>query len=95
MRWTKAAIAALALAMATVFPATAQERTPLLELAQQYGAEAIAVFVDTDLGACLLRNDTRTGRSQVPLVGIYATAKRLVAPTIAEGFARVEVIRHE
>ena len=39
------------------------------------------------------RNLTRGGRAQVPLVGMLATRKRLVPPTAAEGFDRVDVVR--
>ncbi|HZG92954.1 MAG TPA: hypothetical protein VEZ42_22310 [Pseudonocardia sp.] len=42
---------------------------------------------------CLERNAGRDGRARVPLVGVLATAKRLVAPTTAEGFDRVDTVR--
>lgn len=35
----------------------------------------------------------RQGAAKVPDVGLYATAKRLVVPTEAEGFDRVEIVR--
>ncbi|MGI5229888.1 hypothetical protein [Actinoallomurus sp. CA-142502] len=49
------------------------------------------MYVDVPLPVCLDRNAARTGRARVPLVGVLATAKRLVAPTVEEGFDRVEV----
>jgi predicted kinase len=69
------------------------ERAPLIALAREHGAEVRAVFVDAPLELCLQRNAARSGRAEVPLVGVYATAKRLVPPTVDEGFDRVDVIR--
>jgi predicted kinase len=67
------------------------ERAPLIAIARAHGAVVRAVYVDVPLPVCLDRNAARTGRAQVPLVGVLATAKRLVAPTVEEGFDRVEV----
>jgi hypothetical protein len=35
---------------------------------------------------CIGRNEVREGKAWVPDVAIYATAKKLVAPSIKEGF---------
>lgn len=67
------------------------ERAPLIAIARAHGAVVRAVYVDVPLPVCLDRNAARTGRARVPLVGVLATAKRLVAPTVEEGFDRVEV----
>lgn len=72
---------------------TPDVRAPLMALARQYGADAVAVFVDTDVAACVRRNGLRTGRAQVPLAGLYGTAKTLVPPRESEGFTRVEAVR--
>jgi hypothetical protein len=42
---------------------------------------------------CLARNDEREGRARVPLAGVLATRTRLVPPTTAEGFDRVDIVR--
>ena len=69
-----------------------EDRAPLIAAAGAAGAAVRAVWVDTPLEMCLERNEAREGRSRVPLVGVLATAGRLVPPTTAEGFDRVDVV---
>jgi predicted kinase len=69
------------------------DRTPLVELGRAAGVPVRAVWVDAPLDTCLERNDARTGRARVPLVGVLATRARLVAPSVGEGFDRVDVVR--
>jgi predicted kinase len=69
------------------------ERAPLIELAARAGVPVRAVFLDVPLDTCRARNDARSGRARVPLVGLFAAAGRLVAPAPGEGFARVDVLR--
>ncbi len=69
------------------------ERAPLVELARAAGVPVRAVFLDVPVDACRARNDRRSGASRVPLVGLFAAAGRLVPPSTAEGFARVDVLR--
>jgi hypothetical protein len=61
--------------------------------ARATGAAVRAVWIDTPLDTCRDRNDAREGRARVPLVGLLTTAKRLVPPTVQEGFDRVDVVR--
>ncbi len=70
-----------------------EERAALVELASEAGVPARAVWLDVPLVTCLRRNATRTGRALVPLVGVLATADRLVPPTVDEGLCAVEVVR--
>jgi hypothetical protein len=42
---------------------------------------------------CLLRNEMREGKARVPDVAIYATAKKLVAPSVTEGFDELRCVR--
>jgi predicted kinase len=69
------------------------ERAPLVELARAAGVPARAVHLDVPLETCLARNDARTGRARVPLVGVFSTKARLTPPSTAEGFAEVLVVR--
>ncbi|MGY1750008.1 AAA family ATPase [Modestobacter sp. SYSU DS0511] len=69
------------------------ERAPLVALARAAGVPARAVYLETPLETCLARNEAREGRARVPLVGVFGTRKRLIPPTLAEGFAAVEVVR--
>jgi|SRR4051812_6484224 predicted kinase len=69
------------------------DRACLIELAAAAGVPCRAVFVDTPLEVCLARNEARSGRARVPLVGLYSVAARLLPPSVAEGFAEVLVVR--
>jgi predicted kinase len=73
-------------------PAVA-DRAPLIEAARSAGVGVRCVWVDTPLAVCLQRNAARTGRAQVPLVGVLATRGRFTPPSLAEGFDRVDVVR--
>ena len=42
---------------------------------------------------CIGRNEVREGKARVPDVAIYATAKKLVAPSIEEGFDELLCVR--
>ena len=66
--------------------ATPEERAPILALARAAGARVIGYLFDCPAGDCLARNRNRQGRARVPDVAIFSTAKRLVRPTLDEGF---------
>ena len=69
---------------------TPQERAPFIGIGKSYGCEVDAVFFDVALEVCRARN---TGRARVvPDEALAAMAKKLVAPALGEGFARVTVI---
>jgi predicted kinase len=70
-----------------------EERAPLIAAARAAGVPVRCVWVDTPLPTCLERNGARRGRAQVPLVGLFATARRFAAPSVGEGFHRVDVVR--
>jgi len=67
------------------------EREPYFALAKEHGATVEAVFFDVPLAECKRRN-RRRGR-QVPEEVLEAMAAKLVAPTEAEGFSRITVVR--
>ena len=69
------------------------DRAPLIALARRHGATVRAVFIDVPLHVCRQRNSGREGRARVPVAGVLATARRLVPPSTAEGFDRVDVVR--
>jgi len=66
------------------------ERAPYIGIGKSYGCEVEAVFFDVPLDVCLARN---RGRARVvPEEAMASMAKKLVPPTLAEGFARITVI---
>ena len=70
------------------------EHAPLLAAGRRHGARLVAVFFDVPLEVCLRRNEAREGRAKVPRVALFATRKRLVPPTLDEGFDAVQVGCH-
>jgi predicted kinase len=65
---------------------TVAERGRLIRTAQDQDARVIGYFFDVSTRAAVARNATRTGRSKVPNVAIFTTAKRLQPPKLREGF---------
>jgi predicted kinase len=66
-----------------------QERAELIRLGRAYGAEVIVYFFVPHIGKSLKRNEQREGKARIPNIGIFATAKKLVPPSYAEGFDRL------
>jgi len=67
-------------------------RAPLIELGHRHGARVIGCFFETVVKEAIARNRLREGKARVPDVAIYTTAKRIVPPSLDEGFDEVRVI---
>jgi predicted kinase len=65
---------------------TVEVRRPLIEIGHRYGAKVSGYFFKSEVSQSIERNQQRSGKAKVPLVAIYATAKKLQPPTYAEGF---------
>lgn len=63
-----------------------EDRAPLIALGHQYGAQVIGYYFKPQVKLSIERNKLRTGKERVPPVAIFATLKKLVAPTYEEGF---------
>jgi predicted kinase len=72
---------------------TPEDRRPVVWLGHEYGAKVLGYFFDASVSECLRRNEMREGKARVPDVAIYATAKKLVAPSIEEGFDELLCVR--
>ncbi|GHO95581.1 hypothetical protein KSF_056290 [Reticulibacter mediterranei] len=68
---------------------TLEDRAVLIQLGQQYGATVIGYYFVPEVKKSLERNQLRVGKERVPNIAIFATAKRLVRPIYAEGFAQL------
>lgn len=68
-------------------------RAPLIDLGRRHGARIVALFFDVDVRTAIMRNRQREGKGRVPEVAIFATKKKLVPPSLGEGFDDVQVIR--
>jgi predicted kinase len=74
-------------------PAVA-DRVPLIQIAHEFGARAVAYYFDPELAACLERNAKREGIARVPDVALYVTQSKLLAPSLAEGFVAIFHVRN-
>lgn len=71
---------------------TPAARAPLIETGRRFGARVVAYFFESAVRDSVARNRLREGKARVPDVAIFVTAKKLVPPTIAEGFDEVRII---
>ncbi len=71
---------------------TPQVRAPLVAAGRRFGARVIAVYFEANVSEVLIRNRGREAKARVPTVAIFTTKKKLVAPTVEEGFDEVVVI---
>lgn len=55
----------------------------------------VGYYFDTTVSECIARNNMRVGAARIPAVGIYATAKKLQAPSFSEGFDALYYVRIE
>jgi len=62
------------------------DRESLVEIGRKFGAGIVGYFFESAVRECLARNARREGALRVPDVAVYATAKKLVPPSRAEGF---------
>lgn len=70
---------------------TPRERRPYIKLADWYDCDVEAVFFDVPVETCMARNRAR--HRVVPEEALREMARRLVPPSVEEGFRRVRTIR--
>ena len=69
---------------------TPEERQPYIGIGKSHGCELEAVYFNVPLGVCRERNARR--HRVVPEEALLAMSARLVPPTVAEGFDRVQAV---
>lgn len=72
---------------------TVSDRADILAVAARHGARVVAYYFEPDTRGSVGRNRGREGKARVPDVAIFATAKRLIAPSCSEGFDEVYAVR--
>lgn len=72
--------------------ATPIARAPVIALARKLGVRVVAYFFEAVVKDAVARNRLREGRERVPDVAIYVTSKKLVPPSLEEGFDEVHVV---
>jgi predicted kinase len=65
---------------------TPADRRRYVEPARAAGFRVIGYLVEVDAAEAFARNAERTGRSRIPDSGVAGTARRLLRPTLEEGF---------
>ena len=62
------------------------DRAPLIAIARDCGARALGYYFTATTREAVGRNRGREGKARVPDVAIFTRAKRMVRPTLEEGF---------
>ena len=70
---------------------TVADRAAIITIAREFGARIVGVYIEATVREAIVRNETRQGRGRVPKVAIFTAAKRLVPPSLAEGFDELRV----
>ena len=65
---------------------TPADRRRYLDPAREAGFRTVGYLVEVDPAEALGRNAERAGRERVPASGLMGTARRLLRPTLEEGF---------
>ena len=65
---------------------TPAERAAIIAIAREFGARIVGYYLEVSTREAVARNERREGRARVPKVAIFTCAKRLVPPSVAEGF---------
>lgn len=65
---------------------TPAERAAIIAIAREFGARISGYYFAVSTREAIVRNERREGRAKVPKVAIFTSAKRLVPPTLDEGF---------
>lgn len=73
---------------------TRADRERYIPAARERGYRVIGYLMQTGLEHCLARNRGREGKARVPDVAIYATARKLELPSLAEGFDELYLVEN-
>jgi predicted kinase len=71
------------------------DRAPVIAIAREYGARIIGYYFATTTRDAVGRNRGREGKARVPDVAIFTRAKRLVVPSVQEGFDELYTVAIE
>ena len=72
---------------------TKDERKKYLNFAKAKNYKVVGLYFRSAIEECSQRNEQRTGKAQVPLKAILATAKRLEQPSDVEGFDELYYVK--
>jgi len=63
-----------------------EDRAPLVAIGREYSARVLGYHFKSTWEQSLSRNALRVGKARVPYVALAYVSKRLMAPTLTEGF---------
>jgi len=72
---------------------TLEDRARYIEPAREHGFEVVGYFFQSTLQDALRRNTKRSGKHRIPDAGLRHCAKRLVMPSMDEGFDMIYHVR--
>jgi hypothetical protein len=72
---------------------TSAQRAGYIAQAKAAGFAVVGYYFDSSVSECIARNNMREGTARIPLVGIYASAKKLQVPALSEGFDTLYFVR--
>jgi predicted kinase len=72
---------------------TVVERAAYIAPARAAGFRVVGYYFESNVPSSIRRNAARSGSAQVPVAAIGGTKRRLVMPTLAEGFDALHFVR--
>lgn len=70
-----------------------EDRKRYIDMASSAGFEIIGYYFSSEIEKCIERNRCRTGNSRVPDIAVASTHKKLVIPSMSEGFDRLYYVK--
>lgn len=74
---------------------TKTDRARYIPAAKAAGYRIIGCFMQSDLDACITRNEKRAGKERIPVIAILGTFNRLEMPSLEEGFDELYYIAND
>ena len=72
---------------------TPADRAAIIAIARELGARVVGYYLEASTREAVARNERREGRGKVPKVAIFTCAKKLVPPSLGEGFDELHTLR--
>jgi predicted kinase len=72
---------------------TIEDRSRYIIPAKEKGFQIVGYYFQTELEECQKRNNQRTSKQIVPLIGLLATYKKLILPSFQESFDIIYTVK--
>ncbi|MDJ0618485.1 MAG: AAA family ATPase [Calothrix sp. MO_192.B10] len=73
---------------------TLEDRSRYIQPAKAKGFRVLAYYFQSPLEECKQRNNQRPIKQIVPIAGLLATHKKLIIPTLQEGFDSIYIVNN-